>query len=140
MKIIIHNYCYNLGISYIPMEWKWTCFTSKWPVIAQGTHMRESILLSEKVSPLQWIPHTSHNNAKRKPTVASLVLPLQTNSRFWTSATLWPLRWDGPIHCVYKPTRGRWRSQSESQARWQSQYRLFVWSRLNERKEFKARK
>lgn len=87
-----------------------------------------------------FIPHIWLNNSTRYSNVTlHSVLPLQTNSRFWTSATLWPLRCEGPMHWVYKPTRGLWRSQSESQARWQSQYRLFECSRLKERKEVQSK-
>lgn len=58
--------------------------------------------------------------------------PGHTYSFFCTSATLKPLRCTGAMQSVNWPTVRRCRSQSESQARWQSQCRWLEWRRLGE--------
>lgn len=58
--------------------------------------------------------------------------PGHTYSFFCTSATLKPLKCTGAMQSVNWPTVRRCRSQSESQARWQSQYRWLEWRRLGE--------
>lgn len=58
--------------------------------------------------------------------------PGQTYSFFCTSATLKPLRCTGAMQRVNWPMVRRCRSQSESQARWQSQYRWLEWRRLGD--------
>lgn len=58
--------------------------------------------------------------------------PGHTYSFFCTSATLKPLRCTGAMQSVNWPMVRRCRSQSESQARWQSQYRWLEWRRLGE--------
>lgn len=58
------------------------------------------------------------------------ISPGHTYSFFCTSATLKPLRCTGAMQRVNWPTVRRCRSQSESQARWQSQYSWLEWRRL----------
>lgn len=60
------------------------------------------------------------------------VSPGHTYSFFCTSATLKPLRCTGAMQSVNWPIVRRCRSQSESQARWQSQCRWLEWRRLGE--------
>ena len=55
------------------------------------------------------------------------ISPGHTYSFFCTSATLKPRRCTGAMQRVNGPTVRRCRSQSESQARWQSQYRWLEW-------------
>ena len=66
------------------------------------------------------------------------ISPGHTYSFFCTSATLKPLRCTGAMQRVNWPTVRRCRSQSESQARWQSQYRWLECRRLGAGKRGEA--
>lgn len=61
--------------------------------------------------------------------------PLQTKSFFCTSGTLRPLIWAGAMHWVKGAKPRLALSQSESQDRWQSQWRLLECRRLRRRSE-----
>lgn len=61
--------------------------------------------------------------------------PLQTKSFFCTSGTLRPLMWAGAMHCVKGAKPRLALSQSESQDRWQSQWRLLECRRLEQTEE-----
>lgn len=60
---------------------------------------------------------------------------MQTKSFFCTSGTLSPLMWAGAMHCVKGAKPRLALSQSESQDRWQSQWRLLECRRLKWRKK-----